>query len=89
MRIGMLWFDSNRSLAVEQRIERAANYYRDKYGQAPTLCLVHPALAAAGMPDQVGQVELRALDTVLPNHFWIGVKPPAEADGRSSEQAAI
>lgn len=87
MRIGMLWFDSNRTLAVEQRVERAANYYRDKYGQAPTLCLVHPALAAAGLPAQVGQVELRTLDTVLPNHFWIGVKPQPEPDLAPPEPA--
>lgn len=85
----MLWFDSNRAMAVEQRVERAANYYRDKYGRAPTLCLVHPTLASAGMPKQVGQVELRTLESVLPNHFWIGVKPHPEADPQPAEAAAL
>lgn len=82
MKIGMLWFDSNAGLAVEQRVERAAKYYREKYGQAATLCLVNPSVAKAGLPAQVGQVELRTLETVLPHHFWIGVKPaekPSEA----------
>lgn len=74
----MLWFDSNASLAVERRVERAANYYREKYGQPPTLCLVHPSVAEAGLPAQVGQVELRTLESVLPHHFWIGVKPTEE-----------
>lgn len=78
MRVGMLWFDGNTGMQVEQRVERAASYYREKYGRRPTLCLVNPDLEAAGLPAQVGEVELRALDTVLPNHFWIGVKPNPE-----------
>lgn len=86
MKVGMLWFDSNVGLAVEQRVERAASYYREKYGQAPTLCLVNPSVAGSGLPAQVGQVELRALDTVLPHHFWIGVKPAPEAQAADLEE---
>ena len=78
MKIGMLWYDAGGGMAVERRVERAAAYYREKYGQAPTLCLVHPSVGQAGLPARVGQVELRTLDTVLPNHFWLGIKPAAE-----------
>lgn len=81
MKIGMLWFDANAAIGVEQRVERAARYYREKYGQAATLCLMNPQVAEGGLPARVGQVELRTLETVLPNHFWIGVKPAPEPDG--------
>lgn len=78
MKVGMLWFDADRQLGVEQRAERAATYYREKYGEAPTLCLVHPATGNGKLPTRVGQLEIEALDTVLPNHFWVGIKPNQE-----------
>ena len=73
MDIGMLWFDSNHGKAVAQRVERAANYYKEKYGRAATLCFVHPSTLAES--SKVGGVEIQPMDTVLPNHFWLGVKP--------------
>lgn len=87
MKIGMLWFDANSSMAVEKRVDRAASYYHDKYGQAPTLCLVNPAAAAAGLPARVGEVELRTLDTVLPHHFWLGIKPQPEVAEPAGDKA--
>ena len=40
MNIGMLWFDSNDEIAVSKRVERAASYYKEKYGRVATLCFV-------------------------------------------------
>jgi hypothetical protein len=77
----MMWFDADRNLAVERRVERAATYYREKYGKTPTLCLVHPDTGKGDLPAQVGQLEVKALDTVLPNHFWVGVKPQPPDNG--------
>jgi hypothetical protein len=44
MKIGMLWFDNDAKAALDIRIERAASYYRTKYGKMPTLCYVHPSM---------------------------------------------
>ncbi len=43
MNIGMLWFDNDPKADLSAKIVRASVYYRDKYGQAPNLCLVHPS----------------------------------------------
>ena len=88
MKIGMLWFDNDAKAALDVRIERAASYYRTKYGKTPTLCYVHPSMLPApvveSLPEDNGSqtepvivrhagVEVRTNRTVLPNHFWIGV----------------
>ena len=73
MNIGMLWFDSNDAIAVSKRVERAANYYKEKYGRVATLCFVHPSTLTE--PSQVGRTEIQPMDTVQPNHFWLGIKP--------------
>lgn len=95
MDIGMLWFDdSNRKL--EEKISRAVEHYKQKYGQAPTVCFVNPeTLRQAGGqasngcrsvkpgPDGVAGVHVSAMRNVLPHHFWIGVGEPARsANGR-------
>ena len=78
MYIGMLWFDNDAKTELNAKVARAAEYYRRKYGKTPNMCYVHPsmltrnanALEKAGRTDSV---EVRALSTVLPNHFWIGI----------------
>lgn len=79
MNIGMLWFDNDPKAEIGIKIERAASYYRNKYGKAPNLCFVHPAMLGAepaekpegGMKN--GTIEVRSYRSVLPNHFWIGI----------------
>lgn len=90
MNIGMLWFDNDPKSNLDSKIERAAIYYRDKYGRSPTLCFVHPTMLngkpeAAAPPPSEGRelrpdkrfaacgIEVRSNQSVLPNHFWIGV----------------
>ena len=46
MNVGMLWFDNDPRTALMVKVERAADYYRHKYGQVPDLCLVHPSMLA-------------------------------------------
>ena len=71
MNTGMLWFDdSKRSLTL--KVEEAVDYYKDKYGQSPTLCFVNPATIAGAKVVQNG-VEVCETMTVMPHHFWIGV----------------
>ena len=88
MDIGMLWFDNDKQDDLRVKIERAAAYYRNKYGKTPNLCFVHPCMIpplpgespstvvseAAEKPQIKSQgVEIRTSNTMLPNHFWIGI----------------
>ena len=40
MKTGMLWFDADTRRAFDEKVERAVDYYRQKYGDTPDLCLV-------------------------------------------------
>ena len=88
MKIGMLWFDNDPKSSITVKIERAALYYRNKYGQIPTLCFVHPSMVPKeeavketsaknssenGKSYVAGGLEVRLNQAILPNHFWIGV----------------
>lgn len=79
MNIGMLWFDNDPKAEIGIKIERAATYYRSKYGKAPNLCFVHPTMLGgepAEKPTSMakdGGIEVRPSRSVLPNHFWIGI----------------
>ncbi|HEX7976575.1 MAG TPA: hypothetical protein VF498_19345 [Anaerolineales bacterium] len=90
MNIGMLWFDNDPKAELNTKIERAAAYYRNKYGRTPTLCFVHPSMLPVvegeakpePKPVKSGELEVRPTRSVLPNHFWIGVNGsyPSGAD---------
>ncbi|HEX9029912.1 MAG TPA: hypothetical protein VF823_12110 [Anaerolineales bacterium] len=91
MNIGMLWFDNDPKAELNTKIERAAAYYRNKYGRTPTLCFVHPSMLPKvdgenSKPEaktvKSGDMEVRPTRSVLPNHFWIGVNSsyPGAAD---------
>jgi hypothetical protein len=83
MRVGMLWFDdSNRSLP--EKVTRAGNFYRDKFGRSPNLCLVNPESCEI-KEGVIAGIELRQARMVLPGHLWIGVDE--EAVARSGEGA--
>ena len=85
MNIGMLWFDNDPKLGLDAKIERAASYYSEKYGKPPTVCFVHPSMIpeidkgdtsdarAVKVNASSGGLMVRSNQTVLPNHFWIGV----------------
>ena len=83
MDIGMLWFDNDKGADLATKLERAAKYYRKKYGQTPNLCFVNPSMlptngkAAASKKNgayKTGNIEVRESKTMLPNHFWLGIQ---------------
>lgn len=99
MNIGMLWFDNDPKAELSTKIERAAVYYRNKYGKNPTLCYVHPSmLPETSIPSTEGPqeekqhmesiksagVEVRPTRSVLPNHFWIGINGTNGSNGKGS-----
>ena len=72
---GMLWFDNSEQRDLAGKIERAAAHFRKKYGQLPTVCFVHPSMLPEGAQESASAVvEVRGAPSVLPNHFWIGMK---------------
>jgi hypothetical protein len=78
MNVGMLWFDNDAHTALKAKIARAADYYKQKYGLVPDLCVVHPSMLVEPRPEFVegktGKVALRANRAILPGHLWIGVE---------------
>lgn len=73
MRIGMLWFDNSDERDLTTRLERAIEYYEAKYGERPTTCYMHPS-TLFGNPTHLAGIEVRTSNTILPNHFWLGVE---------------
>jgi len=81
MDVGMLWFDNDKGADLSTKLERAAKYYHKKYGQTPNLCFVNPCMLAATGKTPVksnvvkaGNIEIRESNTMLPNHFWLGIQ---------------
>ncbi len=72
MNVGMLWLDTDVKRPLDEKVLRAVEYYEQKYGRSPDLCLVNPAMLA--QKKEVGRTEVRPLRTVLPHHFWLGMK---------------
>lgn len=79
LNVGMLWFDGDETVPLAARLERAVNYYREKYGVEPNLCLVHPRTVGDDVPRRCGAVQVEASEQVLPEHLWLGVAELGEA----------
>jgi hypothetical protein len=80
MNVGMLWFDNDSKIDLYTKVNRAARYYKDKYGRIPNICFVHTTMAGRrsdqnndDSPLHAGDIEIRMTRTVLPNHIWIGI----------------
>ncbi len=78
MNTGMLWFDDSPG-ALSDRVRRAVEYYADKFGRSPTLCLVNPAMLEK--EGAVAGIQVRAARTVMVNHFFIGEERNGRANG--------
>ena len=84
MDVGMLWFDNDNGVDLATKLERAAKYYRKKYGQTPNLCFVNPSMiptngknGSSGNKNdtyKTGNIEVRESKSMLPNHFWLGIQ---------------
>jgi hypothetical protein len=73
MDIGMLWYDDDNKSKLDEKVARAVEYYRAKYGVQPTECYVNPGMLAEDQPGVAAGVRLRGSGTVIKNHFWLGV----------------
>ncbi|MEX2143656.1 MAG: hypothetical protein WD740_03605 [Anaerolineales bacterium] len=76
MELGELFLIEDQRMSLEQRVLWAAERYKRKYGQQPTLCMLHPSLME-GERKRMGVLRLVAKRSVLPNYLWLGA--PADA----------
>jgi hypothetical protein len=76
MDTGLLWFDDTPG-ALSERVRRAVEYYAQKFGRSPTLCLVNPAMLDKD-DRAVAGIQLRGARTVMVNHFYLGEDKSAE-----------
>ena len=76
MEVGELYYITDSRLDLEERVLWAAERYQKKFGQQPTLVMLHPSLIKAGQ-QRLGKLRLEAKKSVLPNYLWVGV--PADA----------
>jgi hypothetical protein len=82
MNLGMLWFDNDPKVDLQTKVDQAATYYRNKYGKTANVCFVHPTMLAGQRAEDGDEdryitgsgVEIRSNRSVMPNHFWIGIK---------------
>lgn len=80
MKVGMLWYDGDPSRGMDEKVELAAAYYREKYGHRPNLCLIHPDTAGDSKLSSNGKIEVQINASVLQDHFWVGVRPEESAE---------
>jgi len=83
MEIGMLWFDDSQ-LDLDKKISRAVAFYGEKYGRSPTLCLIHPVTLDGGK-EIVAGVQIRQANSVMPDHFWIGIEEKSKRIARTAD----
>jgi hypothetical protein len=78
MDIGMLWYDDDSKRRLDEKVARAVEFYRAKYGVQPTECYVHPGMLAADQQSMTAGVRVRGNRTMIKNHLWLGVGDNAQ-----------
>lgn len=69
MTTGMLWFDNNPTQPLDVKVQKAVDYYQQKYGKLPNLCLVHPSMITGGVN---ACIPVKPYRPILPGHLWLG-----------------
>jgi len=68
------WFDDTRKKDPHEKIEEAVERYVAKFGLNPDICLLNAADIT-----QYDGIEIKVVDYVRPNHFWVGRAEQAAA----------
>ena len=71
MNVGMLWLDDDKRTTIEDKVQRAADYYQHKFGQEPDTCMVNTNMLKGEL--NVGAIHVFPARNVLLHHFWIGI----------------
>ena len=94
MDTGLLWYDDDPRRGLEDKLGRAAQRYREKYGRWPNTCFVHPN----ALVDHLGQdlrvacsgrqrrskIRVVSAPNILLHHYWLG-----ESSDHKSKKPAV
>jgi hypothetical protein len=97
MDIGLLWFDDDPRRRLEDKVGRAAQRYREKYGRWPNTCYVHPTVVT----DHLGQdlrvacrmrrpqttIRVVSAPNILLHHYWLGESTQSSIDKQKKAAA--
>jgi hypothetical protein len=82
----LVWFDPDKRRSIRTKLDDAMAVYREKFGDAPEICLVNEADRAALLAvTPAPPIPLRSERFVSPNTFYVGhderpaEEPAAEA----------
>jgi hypothetical protein len=88
MREGLLWFDDDPARDLAEKVARAAQQYRRKYGAAPDACYVHPSAVKGTGVREIGGVRVSPKPSVLRHHFWLGREGAGRRRGSLAARAS-
>lgn len=63
----LMWYDDDRKVPVGTKIQEAIEAYTRRFATTPNVVLVNSAVAT-----EVQGIEIRSVDFVRPNTFWVG-----------------
>ena len=71
MKLGMLWFDNDKTRTLAEKVKRAAAFYAEKYGVEPNCCGV--GLGTTDGVEAVGDIALEESRYWHRYDLWMGV----------------
>jgi hypothetical protein len=83
MKVGWMWLDNDPGRSIEEKIQRAVQRYRTKFGRFPNTCYVNQR-SITGDGFRCGKVRVVAAPNILPHHFWLGVSDAPPRGSRRS-----
>jgi hypothetical protein len=82
MDVGLLWYDGDPKRPLEDKIGKAAQRYREKYGRWPNTCYVHPEVVGKDGKEELrlayrlqnpkARIRVLSAPNILLHHFWLG-----------------
>ena len=72
MQAGMMWFDNDKQTSLIAKVNKAAEYYRKKYGRSPNLCMVNPSMLNEKDASDAN-IAIRPYQPIVTGHLWIGI----------------
>ncbi len=70
MDVGLLWYDGGKKQLAD-KVAKAVKRYRERFGERPNVCYVHPLTLPEGEQEVAG-VTVRTSPQILQHHFWVG-----------------
>ena len=96
MQTGLLWYDGDPKRPLEDKVGRAAERYRQKFGRWPDTCYVHPQVVGGESGDGLrlacqarspkSTIRVLPAPNILVHHFWLG--EAGEREGDNGRRAA-